>query len=80
MFHADGMCVTPVYREAAKVCRDPRARRASAPTSRTTRFALRALEKLLSIVGKDFQLEALAKQTHYILTADNFLKMLLIII
>ena len=82
MFHADGMCVTPVYREADKV---GEAIRDLVESQRTnledyqvfSHFEL--LEKLLNIVGKDFQLDELSKQTKYILTADNFLKMLLII-
>lgn len=82
MFHADGMCVTPVYREAEKVTEEIRELVESQRTNLEdyqvfSHFEL--LEKLLNIVGKDFQLEALAKQTKYILTADNFLKMLLII-
>ena len=82
MFHADGMCVTPVYREADKVNEDIKDLVESQRTNLEdyqvfSHFEL--LEKLLNIVGKDFQLDELSKQTKYILTVDNFLKMLLII-
>jgi hypothetical protein len=83
MFHEDGMCVTPVYREASKVTEEVRMLTESQRTNLEdyqvySHFEL--LEKLLNIVGRQFVMDKLTENQDYILTADNFLKMLLIII
>ncbi len=83
MFHEDGMCVTPVYREADKVNPEVMEFMESQRNNLENYqdYAhLELLEKLLNIVGKQFMLDFIGHSHKYILTADNFLKMILIII
>ena len=82
MFHDDSQCITPVYREASKVSVEVKGLVESqrGKLEEYKRFAhLELLEKLLNIVNKSFMYEYLSTNFDYILTADNFLKMLLII-
>jgi len=83
MFHDDGMCVTPVYREANKVNEEVtefmESQRSNLENYQEYSH-LELLEKILNITGKQFMLDFIGHSHKYILTADNFLKMLLIII
>jgi nucleoside-triphosphatase THEP1 len=82
MFHEDGMCMTPVYREKSEV---PQSVKQLVESQKSVLEDFQRMDhwqllgKLCSIVGVEFR-EEFYLDSNYVITADNFLKMLLIII
>ena len=74
MFHEDGMCVTPVYREAYKVPAEIKGLMESQKSKLEDYQSLKhheILTKLLNITGKQF-IDTLFMDNDYVLTADYF--------
>jgi ATP-dependent Clp protease ATP-binding subunit ClpA len=83
MFHEDSQCITPIYREKTNLPKEVKELVESQKGKLEDYKMLyhhELLDKLLNIVGKQFMFDLLICNNDYVLTADNFLKMLLIII
>ena len=82
MFHEDSQCITPIYKYRENVVKeviDLVECQKGILENYQNLVHLDLLDKLLRIVGKSEMFEILKTNSDYVLTVDNFLKMLLII-